>query len=196
MDIIRKRQRVCGRCGQAAEHPDSSCTDPIKCANCGRKHTTYSRDYPRWKTEKEIQRIRTQRKIYFPEARKIVEGVIGKLSYASVAAKQVVSVGCQTDPPEVTSATGATNVPAAPGPSSAKSNTNINKAISTAPRTPTNIDVDRAKSVKTQPHKNNDKEETTNKPPIAEKPTRGKKGTHTTVKPRTTNSGIGRLQKA
>ena len=46
-----KRERVCGRCGQSTEHPDSSCTYPIKCANCGGNHTAYSRDCPRWKTE-------------------------------------------------------------------------------------------------------------------------------------------------
>ena len=53
-----------------------------------------------------------------------------------------------------------------------------------------------AKNNTTQPQNSKDKKkETTNKPSIAEKPTKEKKGTHTTAKPRTNNSGIGRLQK-
>ena len=193
-----KRERVCGRCGQTTDHPDSSCTYPIKCANCGGNHTAYSRDCPRWKTEKEIQRVRTERKISFPEARKIVEGVTGKPSYASVLAKQVVSVGCQTDLPEVTSAAGATNVTKTAAAPSAKPNTN-NKATPNASKILENDakqDAKQAKSNTTQPQNSKDKrKETTNKPSIAEKPTKEKKGTHTTVKPRTNNSGIGRLQK-
>ena len=125
-----KRERVCGRCGQSTEHPDSSCTYPIKCANCGGNHAAYSRDCPRWKTEKEIQRIGTERKISFPEARKIVEGVSKQPSFASVVAKQVVSVGCQTDAVEIRSATGATNVSATPASSSSEPNTS--KDTSTA----------------------------------------------------------------
>ena len=193
-----KRERVCGRCGQSTEHPDSSCTYPIKCANCGGNHTAYSRDCPRWKTEKEIQRIQTERKISFPEARKIVEGVTGKPSYASVLAKQVVSVGCQTDLPEVTSAAGATNVTKTAAAPSAKPDTN-NKATPNASKILANDakqDAKQAKNNTTQPQNSKDKKkETTNKPSIAEKPTKEKEGTHTTVKPRTNNSGIGRLQK-
>ena len=193
-----KRERVCGRCGQSTDHPDSSCTYPIKCANCGGNHTAYSRNCPRWKTEKEIQRVRTERKISFPEARKIVEGVTGKPSYASVLAKQVVSVGCQTDLPEVTSAAGATNVTKTAAAPSAKPNTN-NKATPNASKILENDakqDAKQAKNNTTQPQNSKDKrKETTNKPSIAEKPTKEKKGTHTTVKPRTNNSGIGRLQK-
>ena len=56
-------------------------------------------------------------------ARKIVEGVNKQPSFASVVAKQVVSVGCQTDAVEIRSATDATNVSATPGSSSAKPNT-------------------------------------------------------------------------
>ena len=154
--------------------------------------------------EKEIQRIRTERKISFPEARKIVEGVTGKPPYASVLAKQVVSVGCQTDLPEVTSAAGATNVTKTAAAPSAKPDTN-NKATLTDSKILLNDakqDAKQAKNNTTQPKNIKDKRmETTNEPPIAAKPTiaekpiKGKKGTHTTVKPKTNNSGIGRLQK-
>ena len=66
--------------------------------------------------------VRTKQKISFPEAWKIVEGVNKRPSYASVVAKQVVSVGCQTDAVEIRSATGATNVSATTGSYSAKPN--------------------------------------------------------------------------
>ena len=112
-------------------------------------NTAYSRDCPRWKTGKEIQRIRAERDISFPEARKIVEGVAGKPSHASVLAKQVVSVGCQTDPPEVTSAAGATNVSKTFAAPSAKSNANNNKATPTASKTLANKDTKQAKNYKT-----------------------------------------------
>ena len=182
-------------------HHDSSCTDPIKCANCGGNHTAYSRDCPRWKTEKEIQRIRTERKISFPEARKIVEGVSKQPSFASVVAKQVVSVGCQTDAVEIRSATGATNVSATPASSSSKPNTSkntstakkqtmINKntttaATPTAPKPLANRDSKQTKNGKTN---NKDKnKETVNKPPVAEQTKQ--------INKKSTNKGSGRMPK-
>ena len=104
-----KRDEVCGRCGQP-DHNDSSCNNPVKCVNCSEKHTAFSKDCPVWQKEKEIQKVRTEQKISFPEARKIVEGKnnIPTRSFASVAARKVVSVGCQTDSIVIMSATGAT----------------------------------------------------------------------------------------
>ena len=57
-----------------------------------------------------FERVKVQQKISFPEARKIVEGKnnIPTRSFASVAARKVVSVGCQTDPVVIMPATGAT----------------------------------------------------------------------------------------
>ena len=68
------RTKVCGKCAQP-DHQDTACTSAVKCVDCNSKHTAYSNDCPRWITEKEIQRVRTEQKISFPEARKIVEGV-------------------------------------------------------------------------------------------------------------------------
>ena len=69
-----------------------------------------SLDCPVWQKEKEIQKVRTEQKISFPEARKIVEGKnnISTRSFASAAARKVVSVGCQTDPIVIMPPTGAT----------------------------------------------------------------------------------------
>ena len=115
-----------------------------------------------------------------------------------------MSVGCQTDLSEITSAAGETNVTKPAAAPSAKPNTN-NKATPTSSNILANDakqDAKQAKNNTTQPKNIKDKKkETTNKPPIAAKPTiavkpiKEKKGTHTTVKPRTNNSGLGRLQK-
>ena len=94
-----KGDEVCDRCGQP-DHNDSSCNNPVKCVNCCEKHTAFSKDCHVWQKEKEIQKVRTEQNISFPEAGKIVEGKnnIPTRSFASVAARKVVSVGCQTDP--------------------------------------------------------------------------------------------------
>ena len=51
--------------------------------------TAYSRECPQWKLEKQVQQVRVQNRLSFPEARKLVETaapkVVGK-TYAAVAA--------------------------------------------------------------------------------------------------------------
>ena len=197
-----KREKVCGRCAQP-DHQDTGCTTKAKCANCNGNHPAFSKDCPRWITEKEIQRVRTEQKISFPEARKIVEVVNKQPSYASVVAKQVVSVGCQTDAVEIRSATGATNASATPGTSSAKTNTStsptkkqpvINKktnvattttATPTAPKPLANRDAKQTKNGKTN---NKDKnKEIVNKPPVAELTKQ--------INKKNTNKGSGRMPK-
>ena len=194
------KAKVCAKCAQP-DHQDTACTSAMKCVNCNGEHTAYSKNCPRWITEKEIQRVRTERKISFPEARKIVEGVSKQPSFASVVAKQVVSVGCQTDAVEIRSATGATNVSATPVSSSskpytskdtstAKKQTMINKntttaATPTAPKPLANRDSKQTKNGKTN---NKDKnKETVNKPPIAEQTKQ--------INKKSTNKGSGRMPK-
>ena len=56
-----------------------------------------------WKKEKQIQRVKTERKISYPDARRIVQETSSwllpgaKPLFASVAAKQMVSCAVQTD---------------------------------------------------------------------------------------------------
>ena len=194
------KAKVCAKCAQP-DHQDTACTSAMKCVNCNGEHTAYSKNCPRWITEKEIQRVRTERKISFPEARKIVEGVNKQPSFASVVAKQVVSVGCQTDAVEIRSAAGATNVSATPVSSSSKPNTSkdtstakkqtmINKntttaATPTAPKPLANRDSKQTKNGKTN---NKDKnKETVNKPPVAEQTKQ--------INKKSTNKGGGRMPK-
>jgi hypothetical protein len=63
-------QEMCRDCGKAKHEGD--CKDPKYCLNCEGKHSSSSRDCPKWKLEQEIQRVRTLEKCSFADARKRV----------------------------------------------------------------------------------------------------------------------------
>ena len=85
---------VCPKC--ALEH-EGPCTNPPKCVNCKGAHPSSSKDCDVWKKEKQIQQVKTERKISYPDARRIVQETNSwllpgaKPLFASVAAKQMVS---------------------------------------------------------------------------------------------------------
>ena len=85
----------CGRCG--GEHEDDSCQAALHCVNCKGSHPSFSRDCPRWQHEREIQRVKVEKGLSFPEARRLVEAGSSAPSgrtYAAVA-KASSSVGIQ-----------------------------------------------------------------------------------------------------
>ena len=131
------KAKVCAKCAQP-DHQDTACTSAMKCVNCNGEHTAYSKNSPRWITEKEIQRVRTERKISFPEARKIVEGVNKQPSFASVVAKKQTMINKNT----------------------------TTAATPTAPKPLANRDSKQTKNGKTNNKDKN--KETVNKPPVAE----------------------------
>ncbi|MBJ3201368.1 hypothetical protein JGB54_23085, partial [Salmonella enterica subsp. enterica serovar Agona] len=49
---------ICARCAQPG-HIATDCTAPALCVNCKGCHPAFSRDCPKWKEEKEIQRVKT-----------------------------------------------------------------------------------------------------------------------------------------
>jgi len=57
------------KCGEAG-HEGASCSNHIQCVNCKRKHRASSRECPKWKLEKKVQRLKVERGISFPDARK------------------------------------------------------------------------------------------------------------------------------
>ena len=67
-----KRQKICARCGQDS-HETSSCNFQIQCVSCKGPHYATAKECPKWLEEKEIQKIKIQQRIPYPEARKIVE---------------------------------------------------------------------------------------------------------------------------
>ena len=82
-----KNEQKCAKCGQPG-HEDHECQNETKCANCDGDHPAYNRICPKWKTEKEILKVKFQNNIPFHEARKQVEGPAtdpSKSSYANVA---------------------------------------------------------------------------------------------------------------
>ena len=71
--------------------------------NCEEAHPSSSKDCDVWKKEKQIQKVKTEREISYPDARKIVQETGSwllpgtKPLFALVAAKQMVSCAVQTD---------------------------------------------------------------------------------------------------
>ena len=57
---------VCSRCGQ--EHDDDQCNNTPHCAACGGDHSATDPNCPKWKEEKEVMKIRHEKKISYSEA--------------------------------------------------------------------------------------------------------------------------------
>jgi len=64
-----KNPAACVKCGKAG-HERASCSNQEQCANCKGKHAASSRECPKWKLEKQVQQIKMERGISFPDARK------------------------------------------------------------------------------------------------------------------------------
>ena len=61
----------CQWCGKD-EH-EGGCDGPKKCSNCSGSHASSDKECPVWIKEKEIQSVRVEQRIPFPEARRAVE---------------------------------------------------------------------------------------------------------------------------
>ena len=64
-------QANCERCGHKAH--DGACSEAPVCSNCKGDHSPRSKDCPKFQFESAVQRVRTERKLSFPEAKKEVE---------------------------------------------------------------------------------------------------------------------------
>ncbi|GFV46230.1 uncharacterized protein TNCV_5037181 [Trichonephila clavipes] len=62
-------QLTCSRCASVG-HASTDCLLELKCINCSQAHSADSKLCPKWRTEKEIQVIKTNKNISYPEARK------------------------------------------------------------------------------------------------------------------------------
>ena len=79
-------EQKCAKWGQTG-HEDQDCENEIKCANCDGDHPVYTRNCPKWKTEKEILKRKFQNNISIHEGWQQVEGPAtdpSKNSYANV----------------------------------------------------------------------------------------------------------------
>ena len=91
------KKPICGNCGGERHcNDDHNCKNTAKCVNCNANHPVFSRDCPTWKKEKAILKVKYEKSITFPDARKLVEeqfAAPGK-SYASITKVAGVHVSC------------------------------------------------------------------------------------------------------
>ena len=99
-----QRRKVAAKCtGCGKDKHEGQCEGPKLCSNCNGPHASSAKDCPVWQKEKEIQRVRVEKCISFPEARQLVEAkmptvITGGRTYAAAASirRESRSVQCQT----------------------------------------------------------------------------------------------------
>ena len=99
-----QRCKVAAKCmGCGKDKHEGQCEGPKLCSNCNGLHASSAKDCPVWQKEKEIQRVRVEKRISFPEARQLVEVkmptvISGGKTYAAAAStrRESKSVQCQT----------------------------------------------------------------------------------------------------
>ena len=100
-----RKNEVCTKCGQE-DHTDSQeCKNEAKCVNCQGKHASNDKECPKWKEEKEIQRIKAERGISYTEAKKqidIFNSVKSTYAQAAAATKPVVKTATVETQTEMT----------------------------------------------------------------------------------------------
>ncbi|GFU36503.1 RNA-directed DNA polymerase from mobile element jockey [Trichonephila clavipes] len=93
--ISCRGQLTCSSCATVG-HSSTDCTLEPKCINCSQPHSADSKLCSRWKTEKQIQEIKTNRNISYLEARKLIASPISQ-SYPQATKSSKVSATTQTD---------------------------------------------------------------------------------------------------
>ena len=99
-----QRCKVAAKCtGCGKNKHEGQCEGPKLCSNCNGPHASSAKDCPVWQKEKEIQRVRVEKRISFPEARQLVEAkmptvITGGKTYVAAAStrRESKSVQCQT----------------------------------------------------------------------------------------------------
>ena len=65
---------ICSKCAyQGPDHDSATCSNPLHCISCKSPHSTFSRECPAWREEKEMLSIKYNNNVSFPEARKLFE---------------------------------------------------------------------------------------------------------------------------
>ncbi|GFT62327.1 putative RNA-directed DNA polymerase from transposon BS [Trichonephila clavipes] len=93
--IACRGQYTCPRCASVG-HSSADCSLAQKCVNCSQPHSSDSKQCPKWKAEKEIQAIKTNRNISYLEARKLIAPQLSQ-TYAQVAKPSTFTSTTQTD---------------------------------------------------------------------------------------------------
>ena len=88
----------CFKCSEE-DHEGFSCNNNPKCSNCGQPHMASSKDCQYFQKEKEIQKVKSEKNISYPEARRFVSAANDssvQKSYASVAKRVLNSKSVET----------------------------------------------------------------------------------------------------
>ncbi|GFT74261.1 putative RNA-directed DNA polymerase from transposon BS [Trichonephila clavipes] len=88
-------QLTCSRCA-CVRHASTDCSLEQKRVNCSQPHSSDSKLCLKWKTEKEIQTIKTNRNISYLEARKLITPQLSQI-YAQVTKPSIPISTTQTD---------------------------------------------------------------------------------------------------
>ena len=89
-----KRKACCARCGSTEHIEDRECQLPPHCVNCEGEHSSFSKDCPKWREEKEIQRVKVTQNITFQQARQQVTPT--KRLYADAVTRKTPMRDCGT----------------------------------------------------------------------------------------------------
>ena len=86
---------VCSNCGNTG-HELASCDSPSKCVNCCGDHASDSRDCSAWNLEKQALKLRSERQVTLPQARRIVRESTLTPSHTSFSAVVASNAPVQT----------------------------------------------------------------------------------------------------
>ncbi|GFW92125.1 RNA-directed DNA polymerase from mobile element jockey, partial [Trichonephila clavipes] len=89
-------QLTCSRCASVG-HSSTDCTLEPKCVNCTQSHPSDSKLCQKWKLEKQIQEIKTNKNISYFEARRLIVPQLTQ-TYAQATKPSTISTATQTDP--------------------------------------------------------------------------------------------------
>ncbi|GFW61267.1 putative RNA-directed DNA polymerase from transposon BS [Trichonephila clavipes] len=88
-------QLTCSRCAFVG-HASPDCSLEPKCINCSQPHTADSKLCSKWKNEKQIQEVKTNKNITYVEARKLIVPQLFQ-TYPKAAKPSTVNNSTQTD---------------------------------------------------------------------------------------------------
>jgi hypothetical protein len=102
-----KNGKVCFICG-SENCTAENCKEEPRCVNCNENHLSSSKQCSIWIKEKEIQKLKVEKRISYPDAKKIYNSHPDAkkiynsqhpdISYAAMLKKTTKEIACQTDP--------------------------------------------------------------------------------------------------
>ena len=92
-----KNEKVCFRCGSESCSAEDCKVEP-NCVNCNGNHPSSSKNCTVWLKEKEIQKLKVDKHLSYPDARKLYNIQHPSISYAMMLKKKTTrEIACQTD---------------------------------------------------------------------------------------------------